>query len=51
MQAWKLPEEARASLLVHLRAALSDRPLVLPHGRDGELVEAARRRLGPGSRL
>ena len=51
MQAWQLPEGARASLLVHLRAALSDRPLVLPRGRDGELVEAARRRLGPGSRL
>lgn len=51
MQSWKLPDGARAGLVTHLRAAFEDRPLVLPHGRDDELAEAARRRLAPGSRL
>ena len=50
-QAWRLPASARGPLATHLRAALEDRPLVLPRGRDEALVEAARRRLGPGARL
>ena len=51
MQGWKLPDGARAGLVAHLRAAFEDRPLLLPHARDDELAEAARRRLAPGSRL
>jgi type VI secretion system protein ImpL len=48
---WQLPAGARERLLRHMRAALADRPRVLPHGRDAGLVEAARRRLGPAARL
>lgn len=48
---WQLPEGARAPLALHLRAALEDRPLVLPHARDEQLVDAARRKLGPAARL
>jgi type VI secretion system protein ImpL len=51
MHVWALPDSARESLGRHVQAALEDRPLVLPHGRDGELVEAVRRRLGPAGRL
>jgi type VI secretion system protein ImpL len=49
MQAWKLPESARAQLGLHLREALAERPLSLPRPRDDALVEDARRRLA-GSR-
>jgi len=34
------------ALLGHLRAALTERPLVLPRARDDALVEHARRRIG-----
>ena len=53
MQIWKLPESWRADLGWHLRNALEEHPLALPHARNDVLVEAARRRLGlrPGSRL
>jgi type VI secretion system protein ImpL len=51
LRAWKLPEGLRASLTLHLRGALEERPLLLPHSRNDELVEAARRSLGPASRL
>jgi type VI protein secretion system component VasK len=50
-QVWNLPPAARGTLPVHLHAALEDRPLALPHSRDDELVEAARRKLGTGARL
>jgi type VI secretion system protein ImpL len=43
---WRVPETVRADLALHLRAALAERPLVLPHPRDDALVEQARRRLG-----
>ncbi|HEX7055276.1 MAG TPA: type VI secretion system membrane subunit TssM [Burkholderiales bacterium] len=48
---WRLPEERARALARHLRAALQEQPLVLPHPRDEELVQAAGRRLGPGARL
>ena len=48
---WGLPTGARAALAQHLGAALEDLPPVLPHPRDEELVEAARRKLGPAARL
>jgi type VI secretion system protein ImpL len=51
MQVWALPEGAHESLALHVRAALEDRPLALPHARDAELVEEARHRLGPAARL
>jgi type VI secretion system protein ImpL len=50
-QVWNLPPAARGTLPVHLHAALEDRPLPLPHSRDDDLVEAARRKLGTGARL
>lgn len=50
-QIWKVPDSARPGLVAHLRAAFEERPLLLPHGRDEELLEAARRRVAPGSRL
>jgi type VI secretion system protein ImpL len=46
MRIWKLPQDARADLGSHLRAALADQPLALPRGRDDALIEGARRRLG-----
>ena len=45
LAAWPLPEAARADLVLHLRAALAERPLVLPAPRDDELVEQVRRKL------
>jgi type VI secretion system protein ImpL len=48
---WHLPDGARDALASHLRAALDERPLSLPHGRDDRLVDAARAKLGPASRL
>jgi type VI secretion system protein ImpL len=48
---WRLPLGSDAPLGAHLRAALEERPLDLPHGRDDELVETSRRKLGPGARL
>jgi type VI secretion system protein ImpL len=48
MQAWKLPESAKAGLEAHLREALSARALALPRARDEALVEQARRRLAGG---
>lgn len=48
---WKLPRESRETLARHLRAALDDRPLVLPHARDDSLIDGARRRLGLPARL
>jgi hypothetical protein len=41
---WSLPQSARAELRTHLREALAERPLALPHTRDESLVEHARRR-------
>ena len=37
-QAWKLAENAKADLDVHLREALAERPLTLPRGRDDALI-------------
>lgn len=48
---WRLPASANESLTQHLRTALAERPLVLPSGKDQELVEAVRRRLGTAARL
>jgi type VI secretion system protein ImpL len=45
MQAWKLPETARAGLAAHLREAFAARGLSLPRPRDQALVEEARRRM------
>jgi type VI secretion system protein ImpL len=50
-QLWNLPQAARGALAGHLHTALEDRPLTLPHSQDDELIEAARRKLGPGARL
>ena len=47
---WRLPESARADLASHLRVALTERPLALPHPRDDALIEQARRKLGTGTR-
>ncbi|TMG76106.1 MAG: type VI secretion system membrane subunit TssM [Betaproteobacteria bacterium] len=41
---WSLPQSARAELRTHLREALAEHPLALPHARDESLVEHARRR-------
>jgi type VI secretion system protein ImpL len=41
---WALPEAARGDLDTHLRAALAERPLVLPRSRDDALIEQARRK-------
>jgi type VI secretion system protein ImpL len=41
---WALPDAARAELDRHLRAALAERPLVLPRPRDDALIEHARRK-------
>jgi type VI secretion system protein ImpL len=46
LQAWRLPEAARADLASHLRAALAERPLALPRPRDDGLIEQTRRKLG-----
>jgi len=46
LELWRLPEKSHAGLLAHLRAALAERPLVLPRQRNDELIERARRRLG-----
>jgi type VI protein secretion system component VasK len=46
LAAWPLPEAARTDLVLHLRAALAERPLVLPAPRDDDLVEQVRRKLG-----
>ena len=48
---WRLPSSGNEALTQHLRAALEERPLVLPHGKDEQLVEAVRRRLGSAARL
>ena len=48
---WGLPASANEALTQHLRAALEERPLVLPHGIDEPLVETVRRRLGSATRL
>jgi type VI secretion system protein ImpL len=48
---WHLADSGREALARHLRAAFAEQPLVLPHGRDGELAEAARRRVGSAARL
>ena len=45
LAAWPLPEAARTDLVLHLRTALAERPLVLPAPRDDELVEQVRRKL------
>ena len=45
LAAWPLPEAARNDLVLHLRTALAERPLVLPEPRDDELVEQVRRKL------
>jgi type VI secretion system protein ImpL len=50
LRLWALPEPARADLASHLRAALAERPLVLPRPRDEALIEQARRRLAAGTR-
>ncbi len=48
---WALPAGAQAALTRHLGAVLEDLPLVLPQPRDEQLVETARRKLGPAARL
>jgi type VI secretion system protein ImpL len=48
---WRLPASASEPLARQLRAAFEEHPLVLPHGKDEELVEAVRRRLGSATRL
>ena len=50
LRLWRLPEAARADLAVHLRVALADRPLALPHPRDEALIEQSRRKLGAGGK-
>ena len=51
VQMWKLPEDLRPDLGRHLRAALEARPLVLLQPPDEGLIQAVRRRLGPGAGL
>ncbi len=46
LKVWRLPDQAQAELLAHLRLALAERPLPLPRGRDEALIEQARRKLG-----
>ncbi|MGQ0546837.1 MAG: type VI secretion system membrane subunit TssM [Betaproteobacteria bacterium] len=41
---WQVPDQA--ALLGHLRAALAERPLLLPRARNDALIEQARRKLG-----
>ncbi len=48
---WSLPASANEALAQHLRTAFEEHPVVVPHGKDEELVEAARRRLGSAARL
>jgi type VI secretion system protein ImpL len=38
LQVWQLPDSAKADLGVHLREALSERPLTLPRPRDEALI-------------
>ncbi len=51
LRAWRLPDNLRPELALHLRAALDERPLILPRARDDQLVEGARHKLGPEARL
>jgi type VI secretion system protein ImpL len=46
LKLWRLPEQAQAELLAHLRLALAERPLALPRERNEALIEQARRKLG-----
>ena len=48
---WRLPASGHEALRQHLRTALEERPLLLPHGKDEALVAAVRRRLGSAARL
>jgi len=50
LHVWRLPESARPDLVLHLRVALTERPLALPRPRDDALIEQARRKLGTGAR-
>ena len=42
---WKLRDDGRAQLGVHLRAGMAEKPLSLPHSKDQGLVDSARKRL------
>ena len=46
LKVWRLPDQAHADLLGHLRAGLAERPLALPRPRNDALIEQARRKLG-----
>jgi type VI secretion system protein ImpL len=50
LRLWQLPEATRPDLAGHLRAALAERPIALPKGRDEALIEQTRRKLSARTR-